>query len=62
MTKKIYNQPEIQVTSVALTATILTGSSGTMSTFDTITNEQWQFADRVISVYPYIGLATYYEL
>lgn len=41
MTKKIYNQPEIQVTSVALTATILTGSSGTMSTFDTITNEQW---------------------
>lgn len=44
MTKRIYNQPEVQVTSVALTATILTGSgdsSNTMSTFDTITNDQW---------------------
>lgn len=45
MTKKIYNQPEVQVTSVALTATILTGSGsgGNTVTVNTgiPTDEQW---------------------
>ena len=39
--KKNYNQPEVQVTSVALQSVILTGSGNTMSTYDAISDDQW---------------------
>lgn len=44
MMKRQYNQPEVQVTSVALTASILTGSGGgnTVTVNTGIpTDEQW---------------------
>lgn len=42
--KRNYIQPSVTVAQVALDSMILTGSgdsSNTMSTFDTITNDQW---------------------
>lgn len=44
MTKKIYNHPEVQVTSLGMTASLLVGSAndGSMSVHtDKTTNEVW---------------------
>ncbi len=41
MTKKIYNQPAVNVTSIALESMVLAGSPGNTMNFNNIEGEQW---------------------
>ena len=41
MTKKIYNHPEVQVTSLGMTASLLVGSATMTVHTDKTTNEVW---------------------
>ena len=41
MTKKIYNQPEVQVAQIALESMVLAGSPGNTMQFNNIEGDQW---------------------